>query len=484
DLLQPHLPYAPHDYQLEGVCKLLDDEDVVVVLPTGAGKTGFYAMYMLALRSLSQQPPPLKPVKDIPLGPGMLIIYPTLSLEEEMEHHFKSLGLSTLVINNRTARLARKRGENLWETARAGISMILISPEMLQTDGYSSLVEDRTFTKRACLLGVDEFHLCNSWGLHFRPAFTQIGFARMHLPKRIVLLLTTATLAAGEATENVCTFFGLREGAFHFIRHSNIRPDVQLLFRTLTRGLSGPRFPDFRWVLKENRKTIIFCPRRQHGDRLATYLCSIVPGSPDPQKRIRLYNALHWEDFNGDTLRVFREDLDAQIVVATDTLMVGLDVLNVCDVILATVPVTVDEFLQKIGWVGRDRHLVNDARGIVYNPKNTMKKARAIIDKGHQKKKTGGEKNAGDEFDLSMAHMLLADCKIAEQNHLYDNPTTDPPCTCSSCQVNLRPIRSTCDCSGCVPEDLPDRLFPMKKAMNSVKRKDRLSRGMRDRGKD
>ncbi|GBE84703.1 hypothetical protein SCP_0606830 [Sparassis crispa] len=120
----------------------------------------------------------------------------------------------------------------------------------------------------------------------------------------------------------------------------------------------------------------------------------------------------------------------------------------------------------------------------MYIPKNTMKKARTIIDKGHQKKKTGGGKNAGDEFDLSMAHMLLADCKIAEQNHLYDNLTTDPPCTCSSCQVNLRPIRSTCDCSGCVPEDLPDRLFPMKKAMNPVKHKDHLSRGMRDRGKD
>lgn len=39
-ILQPSLPFDPHDYQLEGVCKILDGYDLLAVIPTGAGKTG------------------------------------------------------------------------------------------------------------------------------------------------------------------------------------------------------------------------------------------------------------------------------------------------------------------------------------------------------------------------------------------------------------------------------------------------------------
>ncbi|OJT13789.1 hypothetical protein TRAPUB_9636 [Trametes pubescens] len=54
--IRTRLPYVPHDYQLNGVCKLLDGIDLVAVLPTGAGKTGYYTMYMLMLLELSKNP--------------------------------------------------------------------------------------------------------------------------------------------------------------------------------------------------------------------------------------------------------------------------------------------------------------------------------------------------------------------------------------------------------------------------------------------
>ena len=45
-ILRPQLPYDPHDYQLEGICKAVDGVDIMVLTPTGSGKTGYYIMYM------------------------------------------------------------------------------------------------------------------------------------------------------------------------------------------------------------------------------------------------------------------------------------------------------------------------------------------------------------------------------------------------------------------------------------------------------
>ncbi len=86
-VLQPLLPYDPHDYQLEGVCKLLDGVDLIALLATGAGKTGYLSMYMLSLQALSQNPKPghlPKRVWSIPHDPAMVIVCPTISLEEDM----------------------------------------------------------------------------------------------------------------------------------------------------------------------------------------------------------------------------------------------------------------------------------------------------------------------------------------------------------------------------------------------------------------
>lgn len=83
--LQPLLPYDPHDYQLEGVGQSLDGADLLAILATGSGKSAYFSMYMLACCELSRLPPvPNTPQANIPKNPGMIIVYPTVSLEEEM----------------------------------------------------------------------------------------------------------------------------------------------------------------------------------------------------------------------------------------------------------------------------------------------------------------------------------------------------------------------------------------------------------------
>ena len=44
-ILSEHLPYDPHDFQIEGICKVLDRVDLLAILATGSGKTGFLSTH-------------------------------------------------------------------------------------------------------------------------------------------------------------------------------------------------------------------------------------------------------------------------------------------------------------------------------------------------------------------------------------------------------------------------------------------------------
>jgi len=52
-ILAKCLPYKPHNYQLDGICPIMDGFDLLVTTPTGLGKTGYLIMLMLVVREIS-----------------------------------------------------------------------------------------------------------------------------------------------------------------------------------------------------------------------------------------------------------------------------------------------------------------------------------------------------------------------------------------------------------------------------------------------
>ncbi|KAF7800028.1 hypothetical protein EIP86_011271 [Pleurotus ostreatoroseus] len=479
ELLRELLPFDPHDYQLEGVTKSLDGVDLLAVLPTGGGKTGYLYMYMLIMKALNNDPTLCDPPKHVPKDPVMIAIYPTNVLEKEMESTFKKFGLDALVINQETTAEAALRGENLWNKAleHKGPLILLLSPEQLTTKGFESLIRANHFMARICAYAIDEFHLLNSWGKGFRKSFQQIGFVRARLRQGTVLIGTTATLLAGPSASNIYKFLGLREGHFYLLKRSNFRPEIQRLYRPLRTGLGGQSFPELRWISQEKRKTIIFAPTISLGLRIFVYLWhAILSQSRNPLTRMRLYNSLNPSSYNDESRDLFRNNLEMHILIATDCLMVGVDFPNVQDVVIVGEPAELDEEEQKKGRAARDRTVVPKGRGILYYTQNAMKTAHQIV------KKAGNQKNK-PSMGVSMARMLLAPCKTQEQNILYDNPISDTPCTCNTCQLHPpAPALSTCDCSGCMPEDDVDAPRMRRKTANPIPRKQRLTRKMRTVG--
>ena len=97
-------------------------------------------------------------------------------------------------------------------------------------------------------------------GALFRPHYRRIG---ERLPvrcgRKTRLLALTSTLRDGKPKDCICKFLSLHAGKYHFIRRSNARPDIQLIFRNMRSGLKNINFPELNWVLTDGQKIIIFC---------------------------------------------------------------------------------------------------------------------------------------------------------------------------------------------------------------------------------
>ena len=137
-----------------------------------------------------------------------------------------------------------------------------------------------------------------------------------------------------------------------------------------------------------------------------------------------------------------------------------------------------DELFQKVGRLGRRRNLVSDARAIVYvsrAARTAAEKALADVDA-----------TTSSTVDISMAEMTVGHCKTKTQNRLYNqNLTSENACSCSTCLRDPPPLpRESCNCSGCLPEDLAPILKPITppKGNSLVPKKKRLTKVMRAHG--
>jgi len=67
-ILDARLPYSPHNFQIEGICKVLDHVDLLAILATGTRKMGFLSIYMLVVLTIKKDPS-LCPTAKFPDNP-------------------------------------------------------------------------------------------------------------------------------------------------------------------------------------------------------------------------------------------------------------------------------------------------------------------------------------------------------------------------------------------------------------------------------
>lgn len=202
-------------------------------------------------------------------------------------------------------------------------------------------------------------------------------------------------------------------------------------------------------------------------------------GFENSAQRIRMFNSLNWPSFNTETLRFLNNNDNAQIIVATDTLSVGIN-SPVQNVVIFGLPSSIEEAAQKLG---RIWFSLGNARGIIYLPRRSRANAQKVVDTSEKEnaltaspmvgKSGDGEGNGKDgdaddkepdvtqgatkkkPMDLGVARLVLTTCIPGRFNIEFDNtPDTDIICGCRTCREKAAlPLKSECDCSGCQPEE-------------------------------
>ncbi|MCY2960985.1 MAG: DNA helicase RecQ [Planctomycetota bacterium] len=301
--------------QEEAVRASLAGRDVVVVMPTGGGK------------SLCFQAPAL--VRD-----GLtVVVSPLIALMEDQVAGLVENGVAAAQLSS--SQSADEKREVERRLARGELKLLYVAPERLAADGFLSWLE----RSGMAALAVDEAHCISHWGHDFRPEYRLVGEVRRRLP-HVPILALTAT-ATPQVRADIVRNLGLADplvlvGGFD-------RPN--LTYRVLPRR---DLVEQVMSVVKRHagEAGIVYCLRRADVDELSADLkargvrCAGYHAGMDGADRTRVQRAF------------LNEDLD--VVVATVAFGMGIDRSDVRFVVHASLPKGVEQYSQETGRAGRD----------------------------------------------------------------------------------------------------------------------------------
>jgi ATP-dependent DNA helicase RecQ len=308
--------------QEEIVRAALSGRDLLVVMPTGSGKSIGYQLPALLL-------------------PGTtLVVSPLIALMKDQVDELKRKGIAAAALHSLAS--AGERRAALDDLRDGRLSLLYVAPERFASESFRKLLEEVPLSRFA----VDEAHCVSEWGHDFRPDYRTLAEAAGRCLRsdgadgRPPILAFTAT-ATPEVRDDIVELLGLRQ------------PDV------FVAGFDRPNlFLDVRKVSGEiekrallpglvaARRALVYASTRKSAERateaLLTAGCSAdaYHAGMEEAERTRVQNA-------------FAEGR-LQVVCATNAFGMGIDRPDVEAVVHFEIPGSLEAYYQEIGRGGRD----------------------------------------------------------------------------------------------------------------------------------
>jgi len=315
ELLEHYWNFSEFRPQQEEIIEaVLANEDCIVLLPTGGGK------------SICFQIPAL--IKD-----GIcIVVSPLIALMQDQVTNLKEKGIKAMAL---TSRFTYEDIDRMLDNCIYGnYKFLYLSPERLQQD----LVQERIKQMNVNLIAVDEAHCISQWGHDFRPAYRDIKILRTLHPNVNVIGLTAS--ATAKVVEDISTQLDCI--APQIFKTSFQRPNLAYL----TLDCDDKYFKTVQILKKYSGSSIIYVRNRKATLEISAYLNNIGITSG------YYHGGLSTKE--KDTQFERWSANQNQVMVATNAFGMGIDKANVQTVIHHNLPESLESYYQEAGRAGRN----------------------------------------------------------------------------------------------------------------------------------
>lgn len=301
--------------QLELIQKVLRNENVLGIMPTGGGKSICYQLPALLLDGLT------------------LVVSPLISLMKDQVDALNEMGIAATFVNSSLSQA--EVSIRLKDAAFGKYKLVYVAPERFEMFSFKQLLQQ----EKISLIAVDEAHCISQWGHDFRPSYLQLAQEIKALPQRpaVIALTATATPQVAKDIESSLEIPANNKVQTGFAREN-------LAFQVVKDAKDSYLLEYLR--VNDQQAGIIYASTRKEVERLYHLLKS---------KKIEVgyYHGGLTEAQRSAAQEAFLFD-EIKVMVATNAFGMGINKSNVRFVIHAQTPGNIESYYQEAGRAGRD----------------------------------------------------------------------------------------------------------------------------------
>ncbi len=351
--------------QGQAIFNTLRQNDSVVLLPTGAGKSLIYQLAGL-------------------LMPGVtLVVDPLISLIEDQVESLRNYGIDRAAPIASNLSTLEERRRLLLSVERGEYYFVLHSPERMQSPAFRNALRALAEVALVNLAVIDEAHCVSEWGHDFRPAYLHLAdnlrrFGRDEKEVSPPLLALTGTASRAVLRDMLADLgidknrsdslirpdsFDRSELTFELVRTvppEDPRAKLRGVLNAIPRRFGLPRSEFYRRAGRNTASGIVFVPTvnawnyglkdaRETVQSATSAQVAMYSGKPP-----KGFDPAVWDVTKRDNARSFKHN-DVPVLVATKAYGMGIDKPNVRYTVHFGMPSSLESFYQEAGRAGRDR---------------------------------------------------------------------------------------------------------------------------------
>ncbi|EOS8023569.1 DNA helicase RecQ [Enterococcus faecium] len=390
DLLKQYFGYDEfRPGQKEIIQKVIDQENVLGIMPTGSGKSICYQLPALLLDGLT------------------VVVSPLISLMKDQVDAANQLGIPATFINSSLDGYETAR--RFQEIDRQQYRLLYIAPERFIMPDFIQAM--KRWNVR--MIAIDEAHCISQWGHDFRPSYLQMANQLDQLPNRPVIVALTAT-ATVQVAADIKRLLKIPEN-----NHIQTGFERENLRFQVIKDQKKEQYLIEYLKINKNQSGIIYAATRKEVDRLYHLLKRFdfsvgrYHGGLNENERTEMQEAFLYDRL--------------QLIVATNAFGMGINKSNVRFVIHYQIPGSLEAYYQEAGRAGRDG--LSSEAILLFSPQDIQVQKFFI----QQSQREEGQKQKEYEKLKAMTEYVYIESCLQQYILNYFGETSSPCNRCGNC---------------------------------------------------